>query len=125
MAFASDSQSFLHFQNFQRNQQKRLSLFVLCHSSGGGNQKKITTFSFLSYGHRKNVSKKIPCQAGALEALAGAMLSHPMDVELLKVACGALGTICAGKDAAGRHRADLAAEVVFGGWESLKGLEGF
>lgn len=49
-----------------------------------------------------------------MEALAGAMLGHPMDVELLKVACGALGTICAGKDAAGRHRADLAAEVVFG-----------
>lgn len=68
----------------------------------------------------QNVSKKIPCQAGALEALAGAMLGHPMDVELLKVACGALGTICAGKDAAGRHRADLAAEVVFGGWEGLK-----
>lgn len=68
---------------------------------------------------------KIPCQAGALEALAGAMLGHPMDVELLKVACGALGTICAGKDAAGRHRADLAAEVVFGGWEWFEKMECF
>ena len=74
----------------------------------------------------QNVSYfKIPCQAGALEALAGAMLGHPMDVELLKVACGALGTICAGKDAAGRHRADLAAEVVFGGWEGFEKMEGF
>ena len=63
--------------------------------------------------------RKCSCQAGALEALAGAMLGHPMDVELLKVACGALGTICAGKDAAGRHRADLAAEVL-GGWEGWR-----
>lgn len=123
MAFASDSQSFLHFQRFRRNKQKRLSLCFVSFL-WWRQPKNNHVFVFLR-PPEKTFPKKIPCQAGALEALAGAMLGHPMDVELLKVACGALGTICAGKDAAGRHRADLAAEVVFGGWEWFEKMEGF
>lgn len=66
MAFASDSQSFLHLQNFQRNQQKRLSLSlsltlcVLCHSSGGGNQKNTHVFVFLRPPKKRFLKKSLP-----------------------------------------------------------------